>query len=97
MPRDRLLVVRTQDIQQELSTIAGFLGAAPKHLNRSGAHAYEGAKKFNLLLKLEPAYLEQKVNEFCRELMDEYFPGIDVWSWRARQKSWAELMTSTHV
>jgi hypothetical protein len=97
VPRDRLLVVRTQDIKDEVVTIAEFLGAKPNRLLRSGSHAFKGAKKFNLLMKLDPAYLEKKVNEPCRELMGQYFPAVDAWSWRAGADSGRELMTSTYV
>jgi hypothetical protein len=78
-------------------TIAKFLGAKSNHVLHSGAHAFKGAKKFNLLMKLDPHYLEKKVNEYCRDLMDEFFPDVDVWTWQSREGSHTELITSMHL
>lgn len=89
VPRNKLLVVRTQDIARDMAKIADFLGVPAAHLDSAGAHSFKGGRKFGLLSKLDEQYLEEKVNKYCRALMDEYFPEVENFSrWKAaRTKS----------
>jgi Sulfotransferase domain len=77
VPRERLLVIRTQDIAKDMTAIADFLGVPPSHLDSARAYSFKGEKKFHLLSKLDEQYLEEKVNMYCRPLMDRYFPEVE--------------------
>lgn len=76
VPEDRLLVVRTKDIGNDLGRIAAFLGLPATTLDSSRSHEHKAAKKFDVLAKIEPTFLQEKVDEHCRALMDRYFPEI---------------------
>jgi len=77
VPGARLLVVRTQDIAKDVPKLADFLGVPVKHLDTAGVHTFKGGKKFDLLLNLDEQYLDDKVNKYCRTLMDAYFPEVE--------------------
>lgn len=81
--RDRLVVVRTQDIARDVPKLVDFLGVPLNHLNTKGVHSFKGRMKFDLLSKLDEQYLEEKVNKYCRTIMDAYFPEVEsfrVWA-----------------
>ena len=75
--RDRLLVVRTQDIGKDAPKLAEFLGVPPNQLDTGAVHSFKGGKKFNLLANLDEQYLDEKVNKYCRALMHAYFPEVE--------------------
>jgi hypothetical protein len=77
IPRDRLLVVPTQDIARDMPKLADFLEVPLNHLKAARAHSFKGVRKFGLLSKLDEQYLEEKVNKYCRTLMDTYFPELE--------------------
>ena len=45
-------------------------------LDESRSHAYKADKKFGLLSKIDADYLKACVDEYCRDLMDAFFPEI---------------------
>jgi Sulfotransferase domain len=77
VPEDKLLVVRTQDIAKDVPKLAAFLEVPLNHLDIAGVHSFKGARKFDLLSRLDAGYLENKVNELCRPLMDRHFPELE--------------------
>jgi len=90
VPRDRLLVIATQDIARDLAKIADFLDVPLNHLKPARAHSFKGVRKFGLLSKLDEHYLEDKVNKYCRALMDTYFPEIENFRvWESTRRSLA--------
>jgi hypothetical protein len=76
VPRDRLLVIRTQEIAKDLPKIADFLEVPLKHLKPRRAQSFKAVRKIDLLSTLDEHYLDDKVNKYCRTLMDTYFPEI---------------------
>lgn len=76
VPEDRLLVVRTKDIGKDLGRIEAFLGLPANTLDSSRTHEHKAAKKFGVLAKIESTFLQEKVDEHCKVLMDLYFPEI---------------------
>jgi hypothetical protein len=83
VPPHRLLVVRTREISRDLQKIADFVGVPADSLSAGGTHSFKARRKFGLLSRLDEQYLEGKVNQHCRALMDAYFP--EVKSFRASQ------------
>jgi hypothetical protein len=75
VPKDRLFVVKTSEINQNIEKMEEFLeiipGTLPTHV-----HTNVGKQKINLLSKIDPKFLEEKANFHCKELMDKYFPEI---------------------
>jgi len=76
VPSDRLLIVRTPEIRQEIPRIAEFLGIPVDTLEASRSHEYKAAKKFGLLSKIDGEYLEQCVDKNCKDFMERFFPEI---------------------
>jgi len=76
VPPEKLLIVRTHEIEASFEKIAQFLSISVKTLNSSHAHLYRASKKFNLLWQIDRDFLEEKVEFYCRPLMDQYFPEI---------------------
>jgi hypothetical protein len=76
VPSDRLLVVRTHEIADQAGQIADFVGVPVSQLNRKRTHAYKAKAKFQILSKIDPDFLESKVQQHCQPLMGEYFPEI---------------------
>lgn len=76
VPEERCLVVRTKDIRKDFVRIANFLSIPPETLNASQAHCYKAEKKFGVLAKLDPGFLQEMVEERCGALMERYFPEV---------------------
>lgn len=75
-PKDRLLVIRTQDISEGMDRIAEFLDIPAESLDVSKSHSFRAKKKFGLLGRIDRDFLEEKVDMHCRTLMDSYFPEL---------------------
>lgn len=73
VPEDRLLIIRTDKISEQVEEIAAFAGISINNLKQENSHAFTAKEKFHLLDKLDQEYLEQKVKEHCGELMAQYF------------------------
>jgi hypothetical protein len=75
VPKERLLVIKTREIDQNLRKIEEFLGiplgTLPKNVREKARR-----KRFNLLSQIDQDFLEAKANFHCKELMDKYFPEI---------------------
>ena len=76
VPEDRLLIIRTQDISFEIDKIADFLDIPADKLDISKSHSFKGKKKYNLLNKIDKVFIEEKVNKYCKELMEKFFSDI---------------------
>lgn len=76
IPPERLLIVRTLEIEASIDKIAQFLPIPVETLNPSRSHLYKAQKKFNLLWQIDRDFLEQKVEFYCRPLMTQYFPEV---------------------
>lgn len=87
VPPEKLLVIRTQDIGREVARLADFVGASVSRLDTAGAHSFKVDKKFGLLSKLDAQYVDEKVNKYCRALMDTYFPELeDYRAWESARR-----------
>jgi len=76
VPQHRLLVLRTNEIRQQVKEIAGFLNIPLESLDVTKTHLFRAKKDFGLLADIDRRFLEQKVNEHCRELMSKYFSEV---------------------
>jgi len=74
LPPERLLVVRTHEIQQNAARIAAFSGVALETLRQERAHSYPAKAHYDVLGKIDRDYLDEKIRQHCNELMTEWFP-----------------------
>lgn len=76
VPQDRLLVIKTKDISQQLGEIADFLSIRPQTLNVDSSHSFKARKHFNILSEIDQEFLSKKVNQHCQSIMDQFFPNL---------------------
>jgi hypothetical protein len=76
VPPDRLLVVRTDEINQRALEIAEFGGFPRRSICLDRTHAYKNPEKQPLLLQLDRAFVEATADRHCRPLMERFFPEI---------------------
>lgn len=74
VPKDRLLVVRTDEITPRAEEIRRFAGLPHAAARRTKSHTYKALAKFGVLGDLDPEYLAGKISEHCAQLMGVYFP-----------------------
>lgn len=73
VPKERLLVVRTNEIGETLGRVADFLGVRADRLDPGGSHAYKNDKKFDILSKIDDVYLQRKLDLHCGQLTRLFF------------------------
>ncbi|MCD4702209.1 MAG: hypothetical protein K8S24_10180 [Candidatus Aegiribacteria sp.] len=76
VPEERLLVIRTDRIGDNLQNIADFLGICASTLNYSKSHAFKARKRYDPIWEIDREFLESKVDEYCSDLMQRYFPEV---------------------
>jgi len=74
LPKDRSLVIKTDEISNSLGKIAGLLGIPESTLVRDKSHLFKAVSKFNIVHDMESNLLEEKFEEHCAPLMRKYFP-----------------------
>lgn len=76
VPANRLLVVRTDQIQQRAVEIADFAGLPRRAVRVDRTHEYQNPSREQLLRQIDRNFLEAKVEKHCRPLMTRFFPEI---------------------
>jgi hypothetical protein len=76
VPRERLLVVRTEQIRDRAKEIADFAGLPRYALQMERTHEYRNPVQREIICELDADFLEEKVERHCRPLMDRFFPEI---------------------
>ena len=76
IPTERLLVVRTDEIDQKTPEIAAFLEIPIEHLDDSKSHLFKARQRTGILHNIDNSFLEAQVNRHCRGLMDQFFPEL---------------------
>ncbi len=81
VPKERLLIVKTKEINQDIPKIETFLGLTPGTLlTKARENVRREKQKQNFLSKIDKDFLEEKANFHCKELMDKYFPEVKGYS-----------------
>jgi len=76
IPPERLLVVRTDQIRDRAHEIADFAGL-PRHTVRlHRTHEYRNPVQRQVIREIDRNFLEGKVAQHCRPLMNRFFPEI---------------------
>ena len=76
VPAERLLVVRTDQIQNEALNIARFAGLPGRAVRLERTHEYRNPEKQEYLRQVDRRFVEAKVEQHCRPLMSRFFPEI---------------------
>jgi hypothetical protein len=76
VPRDRLLVVRTEDLDASRAVLAEFAGVPQSSLR--AVHANHRASRGGLLAEAPVSFVLARAEEHCRDLMEQFW-GAD---WR---------------
>ncbi len=81
VPKDKLLIIKTKEINQDIPKIETFLGLTPGTLlTKARENVRREKQKQNFLSKIDKDFLEEKANFHCKELMDKYFPEVKGYS-----------------
>jgi hypothetical protein len=86
-PADRLLVIRTEDLDTSTPTLGRFLGIDPATIRVE--HANHLSTRAGLLAAVPHAYVRERAEELCAPLMERFWG--DEWTRLARQLPSAEL------
>ncbi len=76
IPKERLLIVRTDQIRQRANEIADFAGLPRYSVQLHRTHECQNPLPAEIIRKLDRSFLEKKVSQHCRPLMDRFFPEI---------------------
>jgi hypothetical protein len=76
VPPERLLVVRTREIERDIEKIAAFVGVSAESLTREQSHLNRAATHHALLSRIDREFVEKKVDRYCRPLMARFYPEI---------------------
>jgi hypothetical protein len=75
VPAERLLVVKTSEINQSIPQIEMFLGIEPNTLP-THIHSNKARQKIGFVSQIDKNFLEAKAKLHCHELMSKYFPEV---------------------
>ena len=73
VPRDKLLIIRTDKISKSLEKIANFTNVPYNNLTYEKSHSYKASKKYNILDEINTDHLEYKIRKHCSYLINYYF------------------------
>ena len=72
VPEDRMLIVRTCDIDERLTEIAEFIGADP--ILVAPVHTNERSTKISALDEIPVEFGKEKIRFHCGDLIQQFFP-----------------------
>ncbi len=73
VPPERLLVVRTDELGDRLDDLAAFVGCPRGHLDDTRTHEYAAPSRSGLLDRLDPAYVEDRIQTWAGPMLDRFF------------------------
>lgn len=83
VPEDRRYVYRTDELIHHIHGICRFLKISPTTLNTANLKLNQRGKKHGIVAKINPVFLQEKVDQYCGHLMRRYFPEMGVNSFRS--------------
>jgi hypothetical protein len=86
LPEGRSLILNTNELSNEIDTIAGFIGVSVEDLNINRKHSYKANKKYNILKSLEYDIVKTICDDMCSELMQRFFPRYELCSYLAGER-----------
>jgi hypothetical protein len=76
IPKERLLIVRTDQITRRAGEIADFAGLPRYAIRSNHTHGNQNPVKRVLIKEIDHGFLEAKIEQHCRPLMGRFFPEI---------------------
>lgn len=76
VPKDRLMIIRTFEIDRNIENIEKFLDIPINSLDRSKLHLNKHTQGFDLLSKIDKKFLKKKFDLYCKDLMKTYYPEL---------------------
>jgi len=76
VPPDRLMLVRTHEINERIPDIAAWVGIPQDNLRRDRSWLFQASRKHRVLATLDPGYVRATADEHCSGLMQQYFPEV---------------------
>jgi hypothetical protein len=76
LPEDRCLILRTQEISRSLPALAALVGVPVETLVSSFDHLNQAKARYHLLHTVDPALLSGWSEQYCGDLMREFFPTV---------------------
>jgi hypothetical protein len=76
VPKERLLIVRTDRIAQRATRIADFAGLPQSSILLERTHEYQNPVKAAVVRQIDRNFLESNVQRHCQKLMTQFFPDI---------------------
>lgn len=76
VPPERLLVVRTDQIQKRALEISDFAELPRRTISAERAHGFRNPEKRPLLKQIDRGFIEARVEKHCKPLMSRFFPEI---------------------
>jgi hypothetical protein len=74
VPRDRLLILRIDEIIARLPELADFCGVPRQHLATNSAHQFPARNRFGLVGQLAPDYVRARVHHHAGDIVSTLFP-----------------------
>lgn len=78
VPKEGLLVVRTDQISDRISQIADSLEIDENSIFRSKAESNVSTGRSTICAELDPDFLRRAIRDCCSDLMAEYFPEVSL-------------------
>jgi hypothetical protein len=69
IPRERLLIVRTEDISSSAERLARFAGIPASTLSMEQSHEYRAPLKTDVFAKIDQEYVQAKIDQHCAEIV----------------------------
>jgi hypothetical protein len=76
VPKERLLIIRTDQIRERAYEIADFAGLPRYTIRLDRTHEYRNPVPRQIIREIGRNFLESKVEERCRPLMNRFFPEL---------------------
>lgn len=74
VPEERLLILKTNDINNKTNEIADFLQISPEAFNLKQIHQNKTFKRPVDISSISQNHIQDCTNRYCLKLMKEYFP-----------------------
>jgi hypothetical protein len=74
VPADRLMLMRTHEINERIPAIAAWVGIPDTRMRRDRSWLFQSSRKHHMLASLDPGHVRATAAAHCSGLMQQYFP-----------------------
>ena len=87
IPEDRRIIYNIVELKESIPAICSLLGISAYFLNSKNVRMNISSKKHHVLEKIEPVYLQERIDYYCSDMMKRYYPDASVAAYLADRKS----------